>query len=189
MKNGIFKSVLLFLIGLVGGHIAESLLFGIALNSIVSGIWRDGYYSKAALTVAVYVFISHVIFCIVYTVIFTRSVEFRDGMKARIREGESAFAICKATYLKNLAFELPVYIVFMIPFTVYFSLLTNIDLSNSFSFEKFHISEMGMYIACNNAFLGLVAVIPAFFLILFAVRLAVIAILRKNMIENSVTLQ
>ena len=103
--------------------------------------------------------------------------------------GSSAPAIFKKTYLKNLLYEVPVYFTVLLPFTLYFSLLKNIDLSNSFSFEKFHITEFWLYITTDSAAAGVFLSVTVFFLILYAVRFIMIAVTRKKLIENSVTLQ
>lgn len=189
MKTKIIKSILFFLLAVLAGHLAESIVFGLALNSIVSGLWRDEYTSKAVAVTAVYGVIAHVVFSAVYSVISSRSVEFREYMKNEIRAGSSAPAIFKNTYLKNLLYEVPVYFTVLLPFTLYFSLLKNIDLSNSFSFEKFHITEFWLYITTGSAASGIILSVVMFFLILYAVRFIMITVTRKSLIENSVTLQ
>ena len=185
----IWKSILFWVIALFGGHLAESVIFGLALNTIVSNIWRDGYESNAIAFIAVYGVIIHVVFCIVYTLVTTRSVTYRDSFKAEIKSGSSTGAIFKKFYLKNLLYEIPVYIALLLPFTIYFVFMTKIDLSNSFAFEKFYISEFWLYIISNNALVGIILSILFFFIILFAVRFITVAATKKNLIENSVTLQ
>ncbi len=188
MKNRIFKSILFWLLAVLGGHLAESLIFGVALNTMVSNVWRDGYESNAVGIITAYGIIIHIVFCIVYTIVTTRSVTFRDEFKAEIKNGASTAAIFKKFYIKNLAYEIPVYLAVLLPFTVYFSFITNIDLANSFAFEKFYISELWVYIVCKNSLLGAVAASLIFFVILYIVRFMITAATKKNLIENSVTL-
>ena len=188
MKNKIFKSILFWLLAVLGGHLAESVLFGVALNTVVSNIWRDGYESNAVGIIIAYGIIVHVVFCIVYTVVTSRSVTFRDNFKAEIRNGTPTAAIFKKLYIKNLAYEIPVYFAVLLPFTVYFSFITNIDLANSFAFEKFYISEMWAYVITRSSILGIIISSVLFFVILFAVRFIITVATKKNLIENSVTL-
>ena len=188
MKNRIFKSILFFLLAVLGGHLAESLIFGVALNTVVSNIWRDGYESNAILIISIYGVIIHIVFSVVYTLVTTRSVTFRDEFKAEIKNGASSAAIFKKFYLKNLAYEIPVYLAVLLPFTIYFSFITNIDLANSFAFEKFYISELWAYIVCKGSLLGAVLSSVIFFVTLYIVRFIITAATKRNLIENSVTL-
>ena len=182
------KPVLFWITALVAGHLAQSLIFGLALNSIVENLWRDGYESNAVALITVYAIIIQIVFCIVYTVINTRSVTFRDEMKAEIKNKTPVFDVFKKVYLKNAVFEIPVYIIFLIPYTLFYAFST-VDLANSFSFEKFYIAELWAYIVSGNGFLGLLISVVIMFIILNAVRFIVLLIMRKNLIENSVTLQ
>lgn len=188
MKNRIFKSILFWLLAVLGGHLAESLIFGVALNTMVSNVWRDGYESNAVGIITAYGIIIHIVFCIVYTIVTTRSVTFRDEFKAEIKNGASTAAIFKKFYIKNSAYEIPVYLAVLLPFTVYFSFITNIDLANSFAFEKFYISETWAYVITENSILGILISSAVFFIVLFAVRFIITAATKKNLIENSVTL-
>ncbi len=182
------KPVLFWITALVAGHLAQSLIFGLALNSIVENIWRDGYEPKAAAVITVYAIVIQIVFCIVYTVINTRSVTFRDEMKAEIKNKTPVFDVFKKHYLKNAVFEIPVYIVFLIPYTLFYA-FSSVDLANSFSFEKFYIMELWAYITSGNAVLGILISVAVTFVILYAVRFIVLLIMRKSLIENSVTLQ
>lgn len=182
------KPVLFWITALVVGHLAQSLIFGLALNSIVENLWRDGYEPKAAAVITVYAIVIQIVFCVVYTVIDTRSVTFRDEMKTEIKNKTTVFDVFKKYYLKNAVFEMPVYTVFLIPYTLFFAFST-VDLANSFSFEKFHISELWAYVVSGNGFLGLLISVVIMFVILDAVRFIVMLIMIKNLIKNSVTLQ
>ena len=186
--NVIIKSILFFIIALIAGHLAESVIFGLTLNTVVGSMWRDGYESNAVALITVYAIIIQIVFCIVYTVINTRSVTFRDEMKAEIKNKTPVFDVFKKVYLKNSVFEIPVYIIFLIPYTLFYAFST-VDLANSFSFEKFYIAELWAYIVSGNGFLGLLISVVIMFIILNAVRFIVFLIMRKNLIENSVTLQ
>ena len=188
MKNKIFKSVLFWFLALLAGHLASSVIFGLALNTMVATLWHDGYESNAAALASVYGVVAQILFAVVYTVINTRGVEYREKMKAEIRNKTTVFGIFKKFYLKNAIYEIPVYFVFMLPYTLFFAFQTGVDLSNSFSFEKFYISEMWAYITTKNAVFGLLISVISTFLILSAVRLIVVAATRKSLIENSVTL-
>lgn len=187
-KAGFFKSLLFFFLALLGGHLAESLIYGVALNTIVGNVWRDGYESNAVGIITAYGIIIHVVFCIVYTVVTTRSVTYRDSFKAEIKNGCSAGAIFKKFYIKHLSYEIPVYFAVLLPFTIYFAFIKNVDLANSFAFEKFYIAELWIYVITKNALLGIIISSLIFFIVLFAVRFIVTAVTRKNLIENSVTL-
>ena len=182
------KPVLLWIAALVAGHLAESIVFGLVLNSIVSGLWRDDYQSKAIMLITVYAVIIQIAFCAVYTVINTRSVTFRDGLKEEIKNKTPVFDIFKKIYLKNAVFEMPVYAVFIIPYTIFFA-SSKVDLANSYSFEKFYIAELWAYVVSGNAFLGFLISVAVTFLILYAMRFIVLAVTRKKLIVNSVTLQ
>ena len=182
------KPVLFWIIALTAGHLAESIIFGLALNTIVGSLWRDGYESNATALITVYAIIIQIVFCIVYTVINTRSVTFRDEMKAEIKNKTPVFDVFKKYYLKNAVFEIPVYIIFLIPYTLFYA-FSKVDLANSFSFEKFYISELWSYIVSGNGFLGLLISVVIMFVLLYATRFIVLLIMRKNLIENSVTLQ
>ena len=188
MRSKKLKSILFFIIALIAGHLAESVIFGLTLNTVVGSMWRDGYESNAVALITVYAIIIQIVFCIVYTVINTRSVTFRDEMKAEIKNKTPVFDVFKKVYLKNSVFEIPVYIIFLIPYTLFYAFST-VDLANSFSFEKFYIAELWAYIVSGNGFLGLLISVVIMFIILNAVRLIVFLIMRKNLIENSVTLQ
>ena len=104
------KPVLFWIIALAAGHLAESVIFGLALNTLVGSMWRDGYESNAVAIITVYAIVIQTVFCIVYTVINTRSVTFRDEMKAEIKNKTPVFEVFKKFYLKNTVFEMPVYI-------------------------------------------------------------------------------
>lgn len=188
MKGKKLKPVLLFILALTAGHLASSLIFGLALNKIVESLWHDGYEPKAVALITVYAIVIQIVFCTVYTVINTRSVTFRDEMKAEIRNKTPLSDVFKKYYLKNIVFEIPVYVVFMIPYTVFYS-FSKVDLANSFSFEKFYIMELWAYITSGNAVLGILISVAVTFVILYAVRFIVLLITRKSLIENSVTLQ
>ena len=188
MRSKKLKSILFFIIALIAGHLAESVIFGLTLNTVVGSMWRDGYESNAVALITVYAIIIQIVFCIVYTVINTRSVTFRDEMKAEIKNKTPVFDVFKKVYLKNSVFEIPVYIIFLIPYTLFYAFST-VDLANSFSFEKFYIAELWAYIVSGNGFLGLLISVVIMFIILNAVRFIVFLIMRKNLIENSVTLQ
>lgn len=188
MRSKKLKSILFFIIALIAGHLAESVIFGLALNTVVGSMWRDGYESNAVALITVYAIIIQIVFCIVYTVINTRSVTFRDEMKAETKNKPPVFDVFKKVYLKNAVFEIPVYIIFLIPYTLFYAFST-VDLANSFSFEKFYIAELWAYIVSGNGFLGLLISVVIMFIILNAVRFIVLLIMRKNLIENSVTLQ
>ena len=109
-------------------------------------------------------------------------------MKAEIKNKTPVFDVFKKHYLKNAVFEIPVYIVFLIPYTLFYA-FSSVDLANSFSFEKFYIMELWAYITSGNAVLGILISVAVTFVILYAVRFIVLLIMRKSLIENSVTLQ
>ena len=182
------KPVFFWIIALTAGHLAESIIFGLALNTITGSLWREGYEPKAKALITVYAIVIQIVFCIVYTVVNTRSVTFRDGMKAEIKNKTPLFDVFKKYYLKNAVFEIPVYIIFLLPYTIFYA-FSKVDLSNSFAFEKFYISELWAYVLSGNGFSGLLISVVLMFVILNAVRFTVMLAMRKNLIENSVTLQ
>ena len=140
MKTEKLKSVLFFIIALAAGHLASSLIFGFALNTTTANLWRDGYEQNAVTLITVYALVIQVVFSVTYTLISTRSVSYRDGLRAEIKNKTPLFDLFKKYYLKNAVFEIPVYILFIIPYTVFFA-SSKVDLANSYAFEKFYISE------------------------------------------------
>lgn len=185
----IWKAILFWVVALFGGHLAASIIFGLAFNTIVSNLWRDGYETNATILILIYGVIIQIVFGVVYTVVNTRSVTYREEMKAEIREKTPVFGIFKKFYLKNIVFELPIYLVFLLPYSIFFAFQIKVDLANTFAFEKFYIPEMWAYVVTKNSVLGLIISLIVTFVILFAVRFIVVAATRKSLIENSVTLQ
>lgn len=188
MKIKKLKSVLFWLLALAAGHLASSVIFGLALNTMVGGMWRDGLETNAVAAITVYAVIIQTVFSVVYTVINTRSVAFREDMKAEIRNKTPVFDVFKRVYLKNAVFEIPVYAAFLIPYSLFFA-FSKVDLANSFAFEKFYIPELWAYVLSGNAFLGILISVAVMFVILYTVRFIVLLSTRKSLIENSVTLQ
>ena len=96
MKNKkTITAILFYRLAIFAGHLAESVIYGLALNTIVSELWRDDYRSKAIFMIAVYGILASVAFCVIYTVIGTRSVEYREALKAEIKSKSPIFSVFK----------------------------------------------------------------------------------------------
>ena len=182
------RSVITWILIVLAAHLAASLIFGVTLNIMVDNLWLEGNQERAIGAVVVYGVVFQFVFSIAYTLITSRTVDFHEALKAEIREKTALPVIYKDLYLKKLVYEAPVYLAILIPYTIFFAVQKTLDLANTFAFEKFYISDMWAYLLTRNAFLGLILSLLLFVVILYAVRFIILAAMRKNLIENSVTL-
>ena len=182
------RSVITWILIVLAAHLAASLIFGVTLNIMVDNLWLEGNQSRAIGAVVVYGVVFQLVFSIAYTLISSRTVDFHEALKAGIREKTPLPVVYKDLYLKKLVYEAPVYLAVLIPYTIFFAVQKTLDLANTFAFEKFYISDMWAYLLTRNAFLGLILSLLLFVVILYAVRFVILAAMRKNLIENSVTL-
>lgn len=182
------RSVIMWILVVLAAHLTASLIFGVTLNIMVDNLWLEGNQSRAIGAVVVYGVVFQLVFSIAYTLISSRTVDFHEALKAGIREKTPLPVIYKDLYLKKLVYEAPVYLAVLIPYTIFFAVQKTLDLANTFAFEKFYISDMWAYLLTRNAFLGLILSLLLFIVILYAVRFIILAAMRKNLIENSVTL-
>ena len=182
------RSVITWILIVLAAHLAASLIFGVTLNIMVDNLWLEGNQDRAIGAVVVYGIVFQLVFSIAYTLISSRTIDFHESLKAEIREKTPLPVIYKDLYLKKLVYEAPVYLAVLIPYTIFFAVQKTLDLANTFAFEKFYISDMWAYLLTRNAFLGLILSVLLFVVILYAVRFVILAVMRKNLIENSVTL-
>lgn len=187
-ENKTAKSVITWILVVLASHLAGSLIFGVTLNVMVDSLWLEGNESKAIGAVIIYGIAFQIVFSVVYTLISSRPVDFHEALKAEIREKTPLPVIYKKIYLKKLVYEASVYLAILIPYTIFFATQKTLDLANTFAFEKFYISDMWAYLLTRNAFLGMILSLFLFVVILYAVRFVILAVMRKNLIENSVTL-
>ena len=181
------KKYLIWAAVLIGVHIAFSLIYAFTLNTQVEQRWLYEDFAKAKTTVFIYGLIAQIVFSIVYTVSLMRDADQHKAITDSVKEQQKVLPFFKENYLKEILAGIAIYAALNIPYAIYFAVST-VDLANTHSFQKFYIAEMGMYLMTNNAIAGYLLSIVYFAVIFTLIRAAGVAITRKNIIKNSVTL-
>lgn len=186
-KNRNVKKYLIWIAVILAAHLAFSLIYAFTLNTQVEQRWLYDDFAGAKTTVFVYGLIALIVFSIIYTVSQMRDAEMQRKITDSIKEKKKVFPFFFENYLKELIVSIAIFAALNIPYAIYFAVST-VDLANTHSFQKFYIAEMGMYLMTNNAIAGYLLSIIYFAAVFTLIRVAGVAITRKNLIKNSVTL-
>ncbi len=186
-KQPIMKKTLIRIAVILAAHLAFSLIYAFTLNTQVEQRWLYDDFAGAKTTVFVYGLIAMIVFSIIYTVSQMRDAETQRKITDSAKEKKKVFPFFFENHLKELLVSFAIYAALNIPYAIYFA-VSAVDLANTGSFQKFYIAEMGMYLMTNNAIAGYLLSIIYFAAVFTLIRVAGVAITRKNLIKNSVTL-
>ena len=180
MEQRLFRKMVKWVGFLMLAHIVSMIIFGLFISNSIVAMIEDEMVARAKTVMMIFNVAAFAVLSVVYSKIEASFVEYRNPIKERLKAGEfSVPQYFKEVYLKEHFISLLLYVVFQMPFCVFYAIL-GMDFKYPTALEQFYIMNAGSYFATASAILGILLNMLLFGLIFTAMRILFITITKKD---------
>ncbi len=186
MNHKLFKKIVNWLGMLALAHVISMFLYGFLLTNMVSQMYFDGYAGRANLLVLIFGIAVDVFFIALWERNETSYTEYRKELKEKIKSGEfSLVDQLKGGLLKESLIKAGIYVVFQIPYAIYYSIL-GYNPNYTLKIAQFYSMDAAFYMMTNSPVLGMILRALLFAVLNVLVTLFFVLKAKKSVIENMV---